>query len=352
MPRARLGSGSWRFEDEALARLRDKIANGRKTLGEVYGPPMRGIVTGLNEAFVIDRATRDRLVAADPKSAELLKPFLRGENIKRWRVESEDLFLINTPKGKVDIARCPAIRDWLLPFRPELEKRATKQEWWELQQAQLGYQATMEAPKIVWPHFQEQISFTTEDGGKYLNNKCFFLPTVDRALLAFLNSSCGRFQLFSIARVKRGGYIEAEAQYVERLFLPGRSRPPAAKLVALAQTCTDAARARFAIQSAVRHRILDLAPPERRKLTGKLEDWHECDFAAFRDEVKRAFHADIPVKQRGEWEAYLADSAAEVRRLSAEIAAAEREIDALVYRLFDLTADEIGLLEASLAGQY
>ena len=114
--------------------------SGRKTLGEVYGAPLYGIKTGLNEAFVIDRATRDRLVAQDPKSAELLKSFLRGENIKRWRVESEDLWLINTPKGKVDIERYPSIRNWLLPFKPELEKRATKQEWWELQQAQLAYQ--------------------------------------------------------------------------------------------------------------------------------------------------------------------------------------------------------------------
>jgi hypothetical protein len=135
MPRARLTAGSWRFEDEPLAKLRDKIEQGRKTLGEVYGAPLRGIVTGLNDAFIIDRATRDRLVKADPKSAELLKPFLRGENIKRWRVESDDLFLINTPKGKVDIEAYPTVKKHLLPFRKELERRATKQEWWELQQA-------------------------------------------------------------------------------------------------------------------------------------------------------------------------------------------------------------------------
>jgi hypothetical protein len=58
------------------------------------------------------------------------------------------------------------------------------------------------------------------------------------------------------------------------------------------------------------------------------------------------------VRERGEWEAYLADNAAKVRSLSDQIAAAEREIDAIVYRLFDLTADEIALLEASLEGQY
>ena len=49
MPRARLGFGSWQFEDDALARLRDKIVKGRKTLGEVYGAPLFGIKTGLND---------------------------------------------------------------------------------------------------------------------------------------------------------------------------------------------------------------------------------------------------------------------------------------------------------------
>lgn len=91
MLRARLGAGSWQCEEEPLASLRDKIAKGRRTLGEVYGPPLYGIKTGLDEAFIIDMATRDRLVRADPKSADVLKPFLRGENVKRWRVEPEGL---------------------------------------------------------------------------------------------------------------------------------------------------------------------------------------------------------------------------------------------------------------------
>jgi hypothetical protein len=123
-------------------------------------------------------------------------------------------------------------------------------------------------------------------------------------------------------------------------------------LATLGQVCTGAARQRFEIQSAVRRRILDLAPPERAKLTGKLRDWHGLDFAAFRAEAKRAFHAEIPVKERGEWEAYLRENAARVRGLSDEIFTAEREIDAIVYRLFDLTAKEVALLEASLEGQY
>ncbi|HEY4848295.1 MAG TPA: N-6 DNA methylase, partial [Methylocella sp.] len=170
MPRARLGDGSWQLEGDKLAALREKIKAGKKTLGDVYGPPLRGIVTGLNEAFIVSRERRDELVARDARSAELLVPFLRGENIKRWRVESEDLFLINIPKGKVKIENFPAIRDHLLPFKPALEARATKQEWFELQQAQLAYQPIMKNRKLIWPHFQPSASSCMDDAGDFLNN--------------------------------------------------------------------------------------------------------------------------------------------------------------------------------------
>jgi hypothetical protein len=135
MPRVRLGAESWQLEGSALSKVRDKIVSGRKTLGEVYGAPLYGIKTGLNEAFIIDTPTRDRLIAQDARSCEILKPLLRGEDVRRWRVEPEGFYLINTAKGKVDIRVYPAVRDWLLRFKRQLEKRATKQEWFELQQA-------------------------------------------------------------------------------------------------------------------------------------------------------------------------------------------------------------------------
>ena len=175
MPRVRLGSGSWQFEGDALARLRDKIVKGKKTLGEVYGAPLYGIKTGFNDAFIIDQETRDRLVKLDKNSTKLLKPFLRGENIKRWRVEPEGTFLINTPKGKVDIEDYPAIRDWLLPFKAELEKRATKQGWWELQQAQLAYQPNFLAGGIAFPDFSQGPKFALLPASFLVDCTVFFI---------------------------------------------------------------------------------------------------------------------------------------------------------------------------------
>lgn len=351
MPRARLGKGSWQFEDDALAALRAKITVGRKTLGEVYGAPLYGIKTGLNEAFVIDRATRDRLVARDPKSADLLKPFLKGENIKRWRIESDDLYLINTPKGQVDIEAYPAVRDWLAPFREALEKRATDQRWWELQQGQLAYQAALQSPKIAYQDITATNPFALDSGGSLLANTCYFLPTNDKALLGLLNSKLAWFFLTAITNIARGGYLRLRTEFVEQLPIPEIDSPDRSAIERQTSLAADAAGSRHTLDCEVQRRIQsDLGGG--RKLTRKLEAWQDLDFAAFRAEVKKTFGTEIPVKERGDWEAWLAENAAEVHRLSAEIAAAEREIDAVVYRLFDLTPDEIALLEASIAGQH
>ena len=81
-PQSALGPGSWELENPALRALRDKIRAGKKTLKEVYGSPLYGIKTGLNAAFVIDTPTKERLCAEDPRSAELLKPFLEGKDLE------------------------------------------------------------------------------------------------------------------------------------------------------------------------------------------------------------------------------------------------------------------------------
>ncbi len=349
MPRARLGDGSWQFEDDARAALRAKIKAGKKTLGEVYGPPLYGIKTGLNEAFIVNREQRDALVKRDTRSAELLIPFLRGENIKRWRVESEDLFLINTPKGKVRIDDYPAIRDHLLPFKPALEGRATKQEWYELQQPQLAYQPKFATPKISYGHFAQNTIFAFDRTGYFSNDKSYFIPNADYGLLGFLNSKLAWFFVIGLSPAVRGGFHELRVQYIEQIPLPQN-------LLSLELSASDATRC--AIERAVTirtilQRIPDLCPAGRKpKLTNRLREWWSLDFKEFQAEIKKAFKEGIPLKQRNEWETFLREEGDKVRQLTAEIGKAEREIDRLVYELFNLTPDEIVLLESSLSGQY
>ena len=349
-PQAALGEGSWELENPALRALRAKLRSGQRTLKEVYGSPLYGIKTGLNEAFVIGTPTRDRLCAEDPRSAELLRPFLEGKDLKRWRAEPRGLWLIYIPKNRVRIEDYPAIRGWLEPFREKLEKRATKQEWFELQQAQEAYGPAFEGTKIVYGHFQDRRSFSLDETGSFLNNKIYFVPTDDPTLLALLNSKALWMDFASRGTAVRGGWREAMAQYIEPLPIPDMTGEHQDALADLANRAGTLAQERLALQQALARRIPDLCPPGRvPKLTTRLAEWWTLpDFAAFRAEVKKVFRADVPLADRSAWEDWIARDRREIARRTAEIAAIEARIDAIVYDLFALTPDEIALLEASI----
>jgi hypothetical protein len=349
-PQEALGRGSWELEGDALRALRAKITTGKPTLKEVYGSPLYGIKTGLNEAFVIDTPTKEKLCRDDPRSAELLKPFLEGKDLKRWRSESRGLWIIYIPKNRVRIDEYPAIRDWLLPFKDKLEKRATKQEWFELQQAQEAYSARISQPKISYPHFSSVQLFAFERSGAFSNDKSYFCPSADSFLLALLNSNCLWFILSNIAPAVRGGFHELRVQYVETLPIPSATDAVNAETGALATAAQTAAETRYELQQAITRRIPDLAAdPASAKLSAKLKEWWNLpDFAAFQKEVEKALKARIPLQERNDWENWITTSRAEIHALTAEIARLEAEINTKVYALFDLTPDEIALLEANV----
>lgn len=349
-PQEALGRGSWELEGDALRALRAKITGGKPTLKEVYGSPLYGIKTGLNEAFVIDTPTKEMLCRNDPRSAELLKPFLEGKDLKRWRAESRGLWIIYIPKNRVRIDDYPAIRDWLLPFKDKLEKRATKQEWFELQQAQEAYSARISQPKISYPHFSSVQLFAFERSGAFSNDKSYFCPSADAFLLALLNSNCLWFILSNIAPAVRGGFHELRVQYVETLPIPPATDALKAKIGVLATAAQSGAEKRYELQRAITRRIPDLAAdPANAKLTAKLKEWWNLpDFAAFHKEVEKGLKSKIPLQERNEWENWITTSRAEIHALTAEIARLEAEINAKVYALFDLTPDEITLLEANV----
>lgn len=349
LPQGQLGNDAWRLESGVLARLREKLTQRHPTLKDVYGSPLYGIKTGLNAAFVVDRATRDRLIAEDPNSAQLLKPFLEGKDLKKWRIEPQDLWLIYIPKRRVAIADFPAIERHLRKFKTALEKRATKQEWFELQQAQADYETDFQSAKLLYPEISQGSKFALDEIGFYPMNKLFYLATTDWFLVALLNSRITWTYLFGICSPLRGGEwrLELRGQYVETVPIPKADTPTRDRLAVLAESAQRAAEARRDLQQKFRVRVLtDLAPGGlSAKLTNKLLDWQALDFKAFHDEIRKQFKQPIPLAERDDWQARFDADKARVTELTAEIARCEREIDAEVYRLFNLTAEEIALIE-------
>jgi TaqI-like C-terminal specificity domain len=234
-----------------------------------------------------------------------------------------------------------------------LENRATKQEWFELQQAQHAYLRGFEKAKISYPHFSIQQSFHLEMTHALSNDKSYFIPSNDQSLVSYLNSNVAWFLLNALAPPVRGGYFELRVQYVETIAVPACDISTKSKLTTLAENCQVQSERLLKTTIEFTRRVPDLCPPVRDpKLSTKLQDWWKLEnFAAFRAEVKKVFKADIPLKERSDWQDLFSKGKAEIEKLSTEIKRNEAEINTIVYKLFDLTPDEIALLENSIGAR-
>ena len=138
------------IESPNVVNLREQLRKIGRPLGEyIKAKPSFGINTVPTEVFVVDEATRDKLIAAHPSSADILKPFLHGQDLRRWHVDTPHQWLIFTHRG-IAINDYPAILKHLEKHRESLSKRKGKQEWYELP-ASLGNAERFAQPKLVCP---------------------------------------------------------------------------------------------------------------------------------------------------------------------------------------------------------
>jgi hypothetical protein len=211
----------WRLESPVLLRLLDHLQSERvsKPLGSYVGDDVfYGVKTGLNDAFMIDAAARAKLLK-DPRSEEIIKPFVRGRDISRWATQPVTNWLIYTYHG-VDIKRYPLIEKHLLPFKEALEARATEQAWYELQQPQLRYSKFFEQPKIIYQDIARYFGMAWDDTGAYLANTCYFIPTKEKWLLGVLLSSTMGFHVQKSIGSDEGGFIRLFAMHVKKFPIP------------------------------------------------------------------------------------------------------------------------------------
>ena len=230
-----LDDSGWNLAGEAEHRLLKKLQNKGVPLGEyVKGKIYRGVLTGLNEAFVIDEETKKRLIKEDKKSAAIIKPFLAGRDIKRYQQPVSDKYLIFTRRG-IDIDKYPAIREYLNQFKTQLQpkpkdfkgktwkgRKPGSYKWFEMQDA-VDYYEEFEKPKIIIPAIVKSASYTFDETGFYSNDKTSIISLNDKFLLGILNSTACDYFIKSIAATKQNGYFEYKPMYVEQLPIPTAS---------------------------------------------------------------------------------------------------------------------------------
>jgi hypothetical protein len=233
VPAEQFGPGKPRLATAAAASFRALMERSGNTLGNICaGKVCRGIITGFNDAFIINQNTRDRLISESASAAELIKPLVSGDDIRHYECHYRDSYLIYTPHG-TDIKKYPSIAKHLKPYRSfknekgetvGLDHRATEQEWFELQQPQAAYIEYFSKAKIVYPEIGKEARFHLDESGIYPNKTVFFLPFNDWYLLGVLNSSAAMAYMREVCALlgdkDAGGRLLFSSQHLETLPIP------------------------------------------------------------------------------------------------------------------------------------
>ncbi len=221
---------------------------------EAVGTPLKewdiqinyGIKTGYNEAFIISTDKREEILAncqteeERQRTAELIRPILRGKDIKRYGYEWADLWLIYIPwhfpyqfdasiQGASDKAekafkeQYPAVYSHMLQYKEPLSKRnkaetGIRYEWYAMQRWGAKYWEDFSKPKIIYPNMTKYMPFVFDDKSYVTNQKCFIITGKYIAFLtAFFNSSLFKFCFRDSFPELQGGTRELSKIFFDKI---------------------------------------------------------------------------------------------------------------------------------------
>ena len=197
-------SSNMRYESEDSWTILSPIEQSIKQKIESVGTPLkdwdikiyRGILTGCNDAFIVSGEKKDELISKDPKSAEIIRPILRGRDIKRYGYEFADLWVINTHNGiketkkpRIDVDNYPAIKLHLKQYYSKLAKRTDKGDTpYNLRNC--AYMDDFDKQKIIFQEMVQTPSFMldTDEHFLCLDTGRIIVGKNIKYLLALMNS--------------------------------------------------------------------------------------------------------------------------------------------------------------------
>ncbi len=299
---SKLNKTGWILTKDEVLKLKEKVERMGKPLKDWDVKIYRGILTGYNEAFIIDNETRNRILSAckneeeRKKTQELIKPILRGRDIGKYYYKWAGLWVIVIPAGwtnknrgkenpeKFFKEKFQSLYNYFMSFsnvktkgRGLFDRDDQGDYWWELRHC--SYYSEFEKEKVIWQEMTYNSCFAYEDKNYFTNQTAYIMVGANlKYLLGVLNSNLSNWYMLNTAyslskRAKR--WVK---QYVERIPIP-------------------------AITSAnkgIVDKIVDLV-----------------------DRIIQLKNQDI----------------------NNDISNLEREINELVYKLYDLTQDEIKIIE-------
>ncbi len=202
-----------------------------------------GIKTGFNKAFIIDNDTKDALCKSDPNSAQIIKPILRGRDIKAYESNWAGLWIIFIPwhfplhkdksitgasekAEKAFQGQYPIIYNHLLQYKDKLSKRnkaetGIRYEWYAMQRCANTYYEEFAKEKIVYPNMTKFLPFIYDKEYFFTNQKCFIITGKNlKYLTSYLNSKLFKAVFKNNFPELQGGTRELSKVFFRELCIP------------------------------------------------------------------------------------------------------------------------------------
>jgi hypothetical protein len=360
VPWSRFTAEAWSLEPPAVDELMQKIKDVGVPLKDFAGvKPYRGVTTGFNEAFLIDEATKNQLIKADKKSAEVIKPYIRGRDVKRWNPEWQNLWMIFARRG-FDINAYPAIKAHFNQYREQLEPRPEdwdtdkngawsgrkpgNYQWYEIQDT-TDYWQIFEQAKIIWQDLGFHSRFCLGSSGLLAEATCFVLATSDSWLLSVLNSPLMWSWLWRNTIHGKDEALRLKNIYTETIPIVPPTDEIGAEVEPIVSRLIEITKAN---QEAYRDVLYWLLIEQGIEKPGqKLEDFAILDADAFVQEVKKRKPKSAgglsPAALKAVRQVY-SDCTPEIQSRKTEALTLEHRLSDLVNQAYGLTPEEIDLM--------
>jgi hypothetical protein len=314
----------------------------------------RGILTGYNDAFYINEETRQKLIAADPKSEEIIKPMVRGRDIAAYEITDYEFLIGTFPTLRLNIEDYPAIKEHLLSFGYDRLKQTgdsgarkkTSGQWFETQDS-IGYYKEFAKPKIIYPNMTSVFPFMYDENGFLSNDKSFVITALDDSvsllyLTAVFNSSLAKIWTWYNCPELQGGTREIRKVYFEHFPVPKAN----AEQVSMME---QFARNRIAYNNELQLLMGKFQRMLQRKfeldeLPGKLQNWYLLNYKEFIAELGKK-KVKLTLAQEAEWDEFFTTEKFKALEIKKQLDDTDREIDRMVYNLYELTEEEVRIVE-------
>ena len=350
----------WTLEPPDVAALLAKIRATGVPLAEYAGvKPLYGIKTGFNEAFLIDTSTKERLIRDDPRAAEIIKPYLRGEDIERWTPDWTGLWMIFARRG-IAIEDYPSILAHLEKFKGKLDpkpldwrptkecsewdgRKAGSYAWYEVQDA-VDYFQAFDRPKLIIKMMAYHPRISVDDGRYLTNNAAVILPTADRWIHTVVQSPAQWLYQYKVFPHKKDETVAMDIPFLNTISIPSLAERDASAFDA---ACGEAIDASVSVRIADRT-LADWLTVEigLAKLPTLLAAPSKLDSDSFVAAVRAAMprRASLSPQKLKDLRDAFGDIAEPARTARTTALANERILSDIVIRAYGLTPEDISLM--------